>query len=156
LSRPQPRPKLAGCSVCAHVDIAEINQLLLEKRPLRQIERRFGCCRAALSRHSRSHIPENLKKEATAEIAAVGAGDDRPVVDQVKSVCADMRRLIKRAEQSGHLQIASQTMKNLATTLETLAKLTGELEQPPTAVFNFQMCDQFVRAAELRRKEIDA
>jgi hypothetical protein len=98
------------------------------------------------------------------------AGDDQPNGDAVETVDApgpfvgsilerlkvlegNTMRQGKIAEKKGHLQTAVAAAKVVGWLLEFEARLTHELEQVPTNVFNFQMCDGFRRAAEARRAQ---
>jgi hypothetical protein len=135
-----------------HKDLAEIDKALIEGIAVREIEKRFSVGRASVSRHKRNHIAAERFEAIEAQIESIQRSDE-PVVEQVKDVCALLRKLVARAQQSGNLSIANQGLKNLTAALETLARMTGELEQPTTNIFNFAMCDQFRRAAEARRAQ---
>ncbi len=140
------------CSICSHKDVAEIDTALLDGISVREIEKRFAVGRASASRHKRSHIAAERFEAIETAIESIQRSDE-PVVEQVKDVCALLRRLIARAQQSGNLSIANQGLKNLTAALETLARMTGELEQPATTIFNFAMCDSFRRKAEAHRAQ---
>lgn len=133
------------CTICAHKELTAIDHALLQRISTREIERRFAVGRASLSRHRR-HMPTRV--ETAAPECVINSHE--PVIAQIRGLIDSMRQLIARAQGSGHLQVASQTMRHLAATIELLAKLTGELETAPTAQFNFTLIDSFVRRAEAR------
>jgi hypothetical protein len=121
------------CSICRHRDRDAIDALLAKDEPLRRVEKKFtGVSRASLGRH-RAHLPAELVAESAAAVNAELAPLTGSLKEQIQVVLSDMRRIVSKAERSGHLQVASGGLKSLASTLELLGKLTGEI-RPDTQI----------------------
>jgi hypothetical protein len=143
-----PKEKRRACMVCTNPqDLKAINELLLAGYSLRAIERKYKISIATLSRH-RAHIPQEQKDEAAAVIPSTGS-----LVERIDALIEDNKRTGRNAENNGHYSTAVASHKVHGWLLELRARATHELEQAPTNVFNFQMCDGFRRAAEARRAQ---
>jgi hypothetical protein len=161
------------CSVCGHASIRDINTALKSKVADREVERRFpGVTRASISRHRRNHMdvgaddpdadpgltPEVLPPLRSQKAKSTNTGgkidiEHRKAIDQQRAVCGATWKLIDKALKKGNLGVATTNLRNMTEAIKALAALTGELEPATTQVFNFQMCDGFRRAAELRRAQ---
>lgn len=115
------------CSICEHEKANEINQLLLEGEPYRNIAERFSVSAAALSRH-KAHIPAAL---ALAQDAHEAAQADN-LLAQVQELQAKALDLLRQAEAAGELRTALAGVREARACLELLAKLQGELAQEGT------------------------
>jgi hypothetical protein len=101
---------------------------MTEGLSLRVIGRKFKISPSTLSRH-RPHIPDI---KTPVEIFLPPADDS--VIDQLKALIADSKRIARKAETSGHLQSAVAALKTINGHLELLARLSGELSNTGVAV----------------------
>jgi len=58
------------CSICSHSERLEIDRLLLQGTPYRDIAGRFGLSKTAVSRHKESHIGTDLRDVRGVMVAA--------------------------------------------------------------------------------------
>ncbi len=116
------------CTVCNHSQRAEIEQLLLENEPLRDVAGRYRVSKSALERHKKAHIPLALVK---AQNAAEAAQADT-LLEQVQHLKARALTILDKAEGAGDLKTALSAIREARNTLELLAKLMGELDESPT------------------------
>jgi hypothetical protein len=116
---------MPSCSVCRHPLLTEINHAITTgELSFRELQARYGVGRASLSRH-KPHIPAELTEAATESAVEPLTGT---LVEQTRKVIEETRALVKKAEQSGHYQVAMNGLKAIGSNLELLAKLTGELQ----------------------------
>jgi len=117
------------CAVCNHPRRAEIDRLLVEKAPLRDIAGQFGVSRSALSRHA-GHIPGALVAAKGAEEAAQA----ETLLAQVQGLVKRATGILDRAERAGELQAALGAIREVRGCLELLGKLNGELRTSASAI----------------------
>lgn len=146
------------CSCCNHQEIKAIDQSLREHVSTRRIQELFGVGRASVARHKRHMANPPAAREGQASEDAVETIDAPgpfvgSILERLKTLELNTHRQGLVAEKKGHLQTAVAAAKVVGWLLEFEARLTHEIEQVPTNVFNFQMCDGFRRAAEARRAQ---
>ena len=116
------------CSICGHEKIEEINRLLLEGVPLRNIAKQYSVSAASLHRHKEGHLPAKLVKAQEArEIAKADS-----LLDQVTELRDKALSILDKAEQAGDLRTALQGVREAKGCLELLARLQGELQEQAT------------------------
>lgn len=120
-----------ACTICTHPQRAEIDAALLAEEPLRIIAQRTGTSATALHRH-KEHLPRFLVKAA--EAAEVAQADS--LLEQVRSLQTRALSILDRADEAGDLRTALGAIREARSTLELLAKLSGELQQEGTVTLN--------------------
>ena len=115
------------CSICGHEKVEEINRLLLEGVPLRDLAGRYSVSKTALHRH-KEHIPANLTKAKDAQ--EVTKADS--LLDQVIELRDKALSILAKAERAGDLRTALQGVREAKGCLELLARLQGELQEQTT------------------------
>jgi hypothetical protein len=152
------------CSICQHKDIGLIDEAMRRGVSTRQLERRFAVGRASVSRH-RKHMTISAEvpppplvavqlEAAETKLAAIEPSDPS-AIGQVREVCRHLRSIGLEAKRKGNHGVAIQAFVAELRGHELEAKLSGELEQQPTNVFNFALIDSFVRAADLKARTLD-
>lgn len=111
------------CTVCLHPKRSEVDAALLAGEPLRTIADQFGPSKTALLRH-REHVAPAL---AVAKQAAAVADADS-LLEKVRGLEVDARRIGKAAETAGDARIALGAVRELTRIIELLGRLRGELD----------------------------
>lgn len=121
------------CSICARPDRKVIDRDLVNGVPLRQILKGRDIAIGSLSRHRLNHLTPTVAALVAAEVA-----DDhsRSLVEILRGHMSTVDRLLRTAEGQGSLQTALQAVREARGLVELVAKMTGELDERPTVVFN--------------------
>lgn len=120
------------CTVCAHEQRKEIDAALVQGKAFTVIARQYGLHHDAVNRHSKSHLSTALVKlKAEREVAGV-----RTALDRLESLYERTERLLDQAETDGVKGLQLQAIRELRSCLETIAKITGELDEKPTVTVN--------------------
>ncbi len=112
------------CTICEHEKVEEINRLLLEGVPLRNIAKQYSVSAASLHRHKEGHLPSKLVKAQ--EAREVAKADS--LLDQVTELRDKALAILAKAEKAGELRTALQGVREAKGCLELLARLQGELQ----------------------------
>src|SRR5215217_256255 len=120
------------CTVCAHLQRQDIDELLVSGAPYRSVAKRFGLSESAVYRHKTEHLPAHLSKAKEAEEAA--RADD--LLDQVRHLQTHALDILERAEKSGDLRTALAAISQARGNLELLGKLAGQLDERPVVNLN--------------------
>lgn len=154
------------CTICRHLNVAEINKTLLDNGPLRTIADRWSVSKTALIRH-KEHIPAALvRANGAKEVAKADA-----LLDHVKNAEGRAERLYAAAEQiltraleDGEQRTALQAIKAAVDVmsearqyLELRGKITGEIAAPgkdpddpnrPITIINFPVVTEEMLKAQ--------
>jgi len=144
------------CTVCAHSELAAINRALASGTPLRDVARRHGLSRSALSRHSAGHIQEVMAAAAEAQIITdIKLGAD--LLQHVRDLQQAGVDVLNNARRRGDDMMALAAIKTLIPIAERLAQLPPSPPNPaqptscPTPEQRIAQHDRAVRvAAQLR------
>jgi hypothetical protein len=129
-----PRP----CSVCAHPEHHAVNVALVQRDSYRDIARRFGLSKAALSRHAREHLPELLAKARHA--VEVAEADD--LLSRLEALQSRTLAILEAAEGKNQHGTALAAIREARSNLELIGRLTKELETGPT--FNLYLSPEWL------------
>ena len=118
------------CIVCRTPAVRDlVDAALLEgTRSIRDIAGQARVSKSAVDRH-RDHVPKRLAR-------AVQASEDlrsESLIDRVRQLEADARRLLDRAEREGDLRCAIAAVRTALDVIGKLAELTaatGDLDEP--------------------------
>lgn len=123
------------CTGCGHVDRPALDEAMtLEPTRNAAIAERFGLSRDAVRRH-REHLSPALKAAITRR-EKVGP---RKALDRLEELYDSARAILEAATADGKPTMALGAIKELRGIVETLAKVTGELDESPRVqVVNLQ------------------
>lgn len=126
------------CTVCAHPERARIDALLVDGLSPAKIAVRFDIHKDALVRHNKAHMGGalvELKKEMQSSSA----------LTRLEDLYERTNRLLVQAEHSGAAGQALQAVREARTTLESIAKITGELNDKPTITINLTSSPEWLQ-----------
>jgi hypothetical protein len=128
-----------ACTICHHPDREAIDSALVAGETLRVIGERHGLRKDALSRHRASHAPLHLAKiERTQQMTTDGT-----VRPQIAALVARAETVLDHAEATRRPTVALAAIREMRQVLETLGRITGELDAHPTAVVNVLMSNEW-------------
>jgi hypothetical protein len=144
------------CTVCRHSQREEIDHQLLGASPLRTIADQWSVSKTALIRHKAEHLASTLVKSKQAEQVAHADA----LVDQLKRLTADARRIQEKAERAEDYRAALAAVRELIRIIDLVARLSGDLQaRTETNVLNLNVSpDTATRMAEIylsRRKALE-
>jgi hypothetical protein len=139
------------CAVCQHDQQDAINAALVAGSPsLGKLAEQYGITKTSLIRHKASHLSPALAR-VQAERLEKGA---TTVITRLERLVRLLEAVIYPAEKedSPNLSLALSAMREYRTTMELLAKVTGELDERPTTVVNIAASVEWieVRSVVLR------
>jgi 3-dehydroquinate synthase class II len=115
------------CSICTHEERREIDNALLSRTAYRDITRRFGPSKDALSRHANTCIPEQLALVYKADNLA--AGDNLRA--ELESEKQEIRDLRDKAKDSDDVRTALYACDKALKALELEAKALQLIKTQP-------------------------
>ncbi len=133
------------CTICNHDDRESIDEAIVGGRTLRDIARQHDVSKDAVSRH-RGHVSHALSR-VVAEREEAGA---RSALDRLEDLHTRATRVLDAAEGEGKASLSLAAIKELRGLVETIAKITGELdERPNVQVLNVSTAPEWlaIRAA---------
>ena len=128
------------CIVCSHRSRTEIDESLLGGEALRSIAEHFSLSVGSVYRH-KSHVSDLLKKSRDA--AELFRADN--LVDQLKQLVDDARRVQKKAEAVDDYRTALAGVRELTRLVELAALLSGELRESETKILNVTLDSETAR-----------
>ena len=115
-----------SCTICRHPEKLAIEDLLLRNRlSLRVVAERTGVSAWALHRHKR-HLSQ-------AVIAAAQVAGASSLLARIEAVLAEVQDIATKAKRSKDWPAALQALKELRACLQLIGRVSGELQQQPTA-----------------------
>jgi hypothetical protein len=111
------------CTACSHSHRDDIDRLLLEGAPFRNIAKRFSLSAASLFRHNK-HISATLAKSH--EEAEIIRADG--LLEHLNHLTAEAARLKQKAEQAKDYRTALAGVREMSRILELVIRLAAELE----------------------------
>lgn len=116
------------CTICHHDQHQEIDAALASGNSMASVSRRFEVSPDAVRRHRIKHLSAALKTVA-AERETAGA---RTALDRLEALHDRAERVLAAAEAEGKASLSLQAIRELRSTVELIARLTGELDERPT------------------------
>lgn len=113
----------APCTVCDHPDRVAIDAALTAGDTIRGTARRHGLTRWAVSRHREAHL-----SPALATVTDEAKAGPRTAFARLETLYDRLERQAETAESQGAARLLLMTSRELRQTLETLARMTGELD----------------------------
>jgi len=115
-----------SCTICRHPEKLAIEDLLLRNRlSLRVVAERTGVSAWALHRHKR-HL-----SQAVIDAAQVAGASS--LLARIEAVLAEVQDIATKAKRSKDWPAALQALKELRACLQLIGRVSGELQQQPTA-----------------------
>lgn len=118
-----------------------MDALLLEKRPIRELAVRWGISADSFRNHSKKHLGEALVafRKANAE------DEHRSALSRLEELYERTNALLAQAEHSGTMGASLQAVREARATLESIAKITGELNEKPTVTINLAASPEWLQ-----------
>jgi AcrR family transcriptional regulator len=123
------------CRVCLHPRRTDIEAAIVSGRSVRSIAAEFGISRSSVNRHHLDkHINRTLQKAAGSplcpparreEIQALAQSED--LIRYLKGLLGKAVSILNQAESAGDLRTALHGIHEARASIETLAKITGEM-----------------------------
>ena len=121
------------CTVCPHPDREAIDEALVLGTSMTQLATTYELSKDAVRRHRTAHLSPALRKV----VEARQSGGSVKAIDRLEELYTRASALLDRAEEKGSTRDGVAAIGQLRGIVETLAKLTGELdERPQIAVIN--------------------
>lgn len=136
----------AACTVCSHPDRAEIDAMIVSGAPNRAVARQEweggAVSKDAVLRHRASHISSALARVVSEREEA----GPRSALDRLEELHTRAMRVLDAAETEGKANLSLAAIRELRGLTETLAKITGELDERSTVqVLNVATNPEHVR-----------
>jgi hypothetical protein len=138
-------PKLSSqrCTVCRHDERWRIEVLRAGGASLDALAQKFGLGRDAIHRHWERHVSDEIKATYLAgpvqlqDLAAKAADAGGSVLDHLHAVRVVLMGVMANMTEAGDGRGAAYVAGRLTATLETIARISGELgELARSATFN--------------------
>ena len=113
------------CTVCTSLDRDAIDLELTGSATLASIAAKHGVTTDSLRRHKARHVTPALVAVARRRLSEAGAVT---AYQRLEELVLRANRLLDRAERKGALVAGAQILGQLRQTLETVARITGELD----------------------------
>lgn len=114
------------CSSCSHEDRESLDRaLVLGTESLRALAKRFHIDRHSLSRHASHHLTPALARVVDERMTA----GPRSALERLEELHDEARAVLDAAKQGGQGQLSLQAVRELRGIVETIAKITGELDE---------------------------
>ena len=135
------------CKACEHPARIDVERWLLEGDSLRAIGQRTSLSKDALARHKRDHSPIWLARVTEGPIRTGGSARER-----IEVIIERLERVMTDAEEGRRPTVLLQAAREMRQALETIARITGEIDERPTTVINLAASEEWIalRTALLR------
>lgn len=117
----------AACSICPREDRPAIDADIVAGAPNRAIARQYDVGKDAVARHRANHISGALARVISEREEA----GPRTALDRLEELHGRAMRVLDAAETEGKASLSLAAIRELRSLTETLAKITGELDERP-------------------------
>ena len=138
------------CTICAHKDKDEINQVLLTGQSKRSIAAKYNISLTSLRRHNDSHLSQALIKGK--EVQEVTQADT--LIGDLQFLKGKAMTLLDKAQEVDDLKAAASLIGQARQVIETLAEVRGELDRTQTV--NIFINPQFQQVQNIILQELEA
>ena len=122
-----------SCSICKHVERQAIEEAFLRNgQSLRVIAERHGVSAWALHRH-KSHVAVAVMAAAKRERNAGEIVAGNSLLMRVEEVLTEVRDIAHAAKKAKDWSAATAALRELRNCLQLIGRVSGELQQQPTA-----------------------
>lgn len=129
------------CGICNHEDSEEIDRLLFEGRPIRELAVKWSISADSLKNHNQKHMGEalvKLKKGKRGE-------DGETALARLELLLARLELMLNQAEHNGQASLGLQAAREMRSTIESIAKITGELNDKPQLTINLAASPEWIQ-----------
>lgn len=108
------------CSICSHPDVKLINRQIVSSGNLSQIARTYKVGYDSLRRHRDSHV-------GPAALRGVRRSDENHgvrLLEDLDDLVGSSRRILRKAEESGHSKTALLAIKETRSSISTIAAIS--------------------------------
>jgi hypothetical protein len=142
------------CRVCASPKRSQIDLELAGGHAQRAVALRAGLAPSSVRRHALRHLSPALTRVAAQRRAGESAeGAYVSVLTRLEALADRVDRFLQLAEAKGAIVGGAAVLREMRQLLETIAKITGELDERPTVTVNLLSSPEIV---ELLRRISDA
>ena len=128
------------CTVCAHTDRQAVDEAIVLGRTLRDIAQQHGVSKDAVSRH-KAHVSPALARLVAAREEAGG----KSALSRLEDLHGKASTILDAAMGAGQASLSLAAIRELRGIVETLAKITGELDERSTVqVLNLATSDEWL------------
>lgn len=136
------------CGVCSHDERRDIEAAIVSGKSRRAVASQYGLSKDGVARHEANHLSPALKGVVTKrEVAGATSA-----LDRLEHLYGRASRVLDAAEAEGKASLSLAAVRELRGLVETLARITGELDDSPkVAVVNLSSSAEWqtTRAAML-------
>jgi len=118
------------CKTCGHPERRAIDLRLAEGAPNRRIAAQYGISEAGIRSHKANHLSKAVAKAAQTRVEAQAQN----ILSRLESLIADARAIAEAAVKAEKFAAAQSGIRNMISTLELIARLTGQLGEGSTTV----------------------
>jgi len=115
--------------VCAHKDLAKINEAIVAGTSYRTIARQYHLSKDAVQRHGKKHLPTTLV--AAKEASEIANAND--LFEQVRDLGDRTLRILEKAEKAGKLPVALQAIRVVQNNIELLIRMICAMKEQEKA-----------------------
>lgn len=112
------------CECCTHPDKDTINKRLLQGKSVRAVAEEFNVGRMSVQRHRHNHLPHELVKSK--KLQEMAEADE--LVNRIDDLYKQAYEILKEARTDKKYGQAVQAIKEARSSLELLAKISGDLK----------------------------
>jgi len=117
------------CTICSHEERAGIDDAIVARTAsFRDIARRYGVSKDAVSRHTKEHLPELLAMARDAERYARAD----VLLDRIEALQSRTEAALARAEEGDNLTAIFAGIREMRRGLELIGEVTKQLDRSPT------------------------
>jgi len=135
------------CSVCAHPDLAAIDESLVEGASKRAVAGQYGLAATSVERHRENHLPAKLLRAHQARELSTAT----ELLHRALRYEQRAQRILDTAEEGGDLGMALRAITTARNTLALLVRMreTYELER------RLEQLEDQIRRAELGKRGLN-
>jgi hypothetical protein len=147
----------ARCQVCKHDERWRVELLRAGGASLDSLAVKFGLHRDAIHRHWRDHVSPEMKASylcgpaQLAELAEKAAAEGDSVLDHLRMIRTVLTGQLAAMTQAGDGRGAAYVAGRLTATLETMARITGEIGELARSTININGNVAIVNSPEFAR-----
>jgi hypothetical protein len=150
--RPPPwlKPKVSKCTVCAHRERAVIELGIARRISVNALAKRYGLHHDALYRHSKNHMPPQLRAKLLAgpdcelDLDQLKATESQSLLGNLVAIRHRLFGALDLAEECGDVNMMTRATSQLHQNLEIAGKLLGDLGVGQTNITNVLILPAYV------------
>jgi hypothetical protein len=145
------------CQVCRHPERWRLELLRAGGASLDSLAEKFGLERDAIHRHWHNHVTDEMKASylcgpsQLAELAEKAAAEGDSVLDYLRMIRTVLTGQLAAMTEAGDGRGAAYVAGRLTKTLETIARVTGEIGELARSTINFNGNVAIVNSPEFAR-----